>query len=104
MPSEGSCGKVCRLVLMVEHSIHLFLWLERWVVGHTRKFLPAFQFSIRRKGMPYVHEYEIINKWFVVSVSLSSYGCTREVVKQEIANSQVRLLLFECLATFQVHL
>lgn len=54
--------------------------------------------------MPYVHEYEIINKWFVVSVSLSSYGCTREVVKQEIANSQVRLLLFECLATFQVHL
>lgn len=46
--------------------------------------------------MPYVQEYEIINKWFVVSVSLSSYGCTREVVKQEIANSQERLLLLEC--------
>lgn len=96
MPSEGSCGEVCRLVLMVEQSIHLFLWQERLVVGNTRKFLPALQFSIRGKGMPYVQEYEIINKWFVVSVSLSSYGCTREVVKQEIANSQVRLLLLEC--------
>ena len=50
MPSEGSCGEVCRLVLMGEHSIHLFLCQERLVVGNTKKLLSAFLFPIRRKG------------------------------------------------------
>lgn len=59
MPSEGSCGEVCRLVLMGEHSIHLFLCQELLVVGNTKKLLSAFLFPIEEKDTLC----EIIIKW-----------------------------------------